>query len=622
MITEATVGEVIKSTFPYLKNRFGLLNEELEHYSSNAFTPYLIRKYNSLNESTSQLFRNKGYKINELYVPLTIQEPEEESNFRIDDFPDELFQKDTKILVKDSAGMGKSTILKMIYRYAFDSHKIAFYIDLKSLINNGEVLAVEDYLQHELPDFKKDISKEFLLKLFSENKFYFMFDGADEVPDKYKEALFLKVISFCEKLKNSFFIVATREEDSVLSSFHSFKSYSINALEKEEAYELLRKYEFKDVKAEFLIEELEKGKNRPVLEFLKNPLLTTLLYTAYTYKKKIPLKKNLFYSQVFSALYENHDATKIGYLTRKKHSGLDIDDFEKILSHLAFNSRVLEELEYTRTELLKKLTKIAESHPTIEFTPSSFIKDLTTSVPVFRKDGNSYIWQHKSIQEYFYVRFLDLVLNDEQKKKVVSNILEQDDLKKYRFILDILFDEDEEFFHNFITRDVLKFTKKTMDECEYNLQEAALNVFYKYSSNLSVNIQDKDNKTIDILFDDIQDTIQKDYSIPEQYSSQAMKFSLGEKNRATVSLIFSHSYVTILMILCEKNCSFVKEYTCEHENIEESVSVSNLEKKGDLSELMKLGLRADVYILDIKGCESYLIDLDKKLSERDRLLVF
>lgn len=45
-------------------------------------------------------------------------------------------------------------------------------------------------------------------------------------------------------------------------------------------------------------------------EFLKNPLLVSLLFAAFDFKQTIPLKKHIFYRQVFDAYFDSHDLSK------------------------------------------------------------------------------------------------------------------------------------------------------------------------------------------------------------------------------------------------------------------------------------------------------------------------
>ncbi|WP_229650749.1 hypothetical protein, partial [Vibrio parahaemolyticus] len=85
-----------------------------------------------------------------------------------------------------------------------------------------------------------------------------------------------------------------------------------------------------------------------------------------------------------------------------KKCGLDIDDFESIVSTLAYSSRFNEQLEYKREQLKDIINDIADRQTTIKFDKRGLLSDLTAAVPLLRRDGLNFRWQHKSIQEYFF----------------------------------------------------------------------------------------------------------------------------------------------------------------------------------------------------------------------------
>ncbi|AYO23126.1 hypothetical protein D0856_24830 [Vibrio owensii] len=150
-------------------------------------------------------------------------------------------------------------------------------------------------------------------------------------------------------------------------------------------------------------------------------------------------------------MYEGHDATKAGYFYREKKSNLSISSFEEILSSLAFKGRSEEKLEYGKYELEDIIKNISLKHPTINFSPRDFMEDIIVNVPVFKKEGDIYSWQHKSIQEYFFVRRVALEKDNQKKTNLIKNVTSQ---KSYKFhlVLDILYDECEVLFHDSATR--------------------------------------------------------------------------------------------------------------------------------------------------------------------------
>jgi len=562
------ITELIKSSLPKVLKQLSGYADDIDHHYNDKLSKYLTTNYDKLNSSTSQLFRNQDFKINELYVPLTITNSATSKKTKINKFPKSLIDTEPNILINDTAGMGKSTLLKMIFRYSIDENQIIpFYIDMKSLIKDEKVTSVIDSFINNFPSYTKIPNQDFLQKLFELGNFIFLFDGADEVADSFKDEVYSEINKFVDIATESKFIIATRDEDKILSSFNHFKSFRINELEKEEAYQLIRNYDVKNEIAEKLISEINKEENLPVLEFLKNPLLGTLLYTAYSFSKKIPLKKNLFYKQVYESLYENHDATKIGFLSREKKSGLDIDDFEIILSQFAFLGRLEEKLEYKHSEIMIILDKINDSHPTINFKSRDFIHDMLSRVPILRKDGQYLIWQHKSIQEYFFIRFITKVMNETQRVNIISNMLKSKNIDKYKLIFDILYDEDVEFFHDNITLNIFEEYQNQVKDTD-NLCDN-IDYFYKYW------ISDDFQHTVDI-FDSgnsIHTHIVEEKIYPKLSKSQIQLMEdryivthLFIMHDSAFMLELSHKHTILISLLHNKGYEFLYKYTNTNTN--------------------------------------------------------
>ena len=143
------------------------------------------------------------------------------------------------------------------------------------------------------------------------------------------------------------------------------------------------------------------------MSFWPTRLLTSLLYKSFDHKLTIPLRKHLFYRQVFDALYETHDLSKErGEFQRPKKCGLDIDQLKQILRRVGFLTYGKNKVEFTKDELLTFIHKAKESSSDTKSAPSSILHDLTHAVPLMVKDGNYIRWTHKSIQEYFAAQYI------------------------------------------------------------------------------------------------------------------------------------------------------------------------------------------------------------------------
>ncbi|WP_036422476.1 hypothetical protein, partial [Morganella morganii] len=213
--------------------------------------------------------------------------------------------------------------------------------------------------------------------------FIYFFDGVDEIPFDIKNDIIKKIKIFSDEMNDSKIIITSRPDQSLLE-LHSFNRFKIKPLDIEKSYDLIRLYDINSSKignsltlSNKLISEIKLMRdkdNTTILEFLTTPLYVSLLFCSYKYKPVIPRRKDLFYSQVFEALFETHDLSKETGYVRIKASGLDITDFSIILRRLAFwclknNGR----LEFSRAELEAVLTNITEKLKGISVKPISFI---------------------------------------------------------------------------------------------------------------------------------------------------------------------------------------------------------------------------------------------------------
>lgn len=572
---KAIISNFVKNSFPYISKKVIDFKDKIEHEHKNKLSKYVLNKYLNLNKSASLLHKSEKKKLSELYVPLTIYNKDVKA--KIDKYPSNIFKHLNKIIIVDSAGMGKSTILKMLFRYAIEEDIILpFYIDMKSLIDEDEekVINVIDLILKEFPSFTEKPKEQFLKKIFEQESYLFLFDGADEVPDKYKKQVYSEIDSFMNVNRKNKFIVATREENIILSSFHGLDIFHIAKLKHQESFLLIKKY-YEDA-SEKLIKELNNQKNRTILEFLENPLLTTLLITAYSYGQTIPFKKSLFYRQVYQALFETHDSHKLGSFSREKSSNLDIKQFEKILFKLAYHGRLREQIKYKEKELEDLLEQINNTFATINFTPRNFINDLISRVQLFKKDGLVFLWQHKSIQEYFFTQYILSIEDKEKQKKFIYALLNNKNNERFRLVFDILYDEDTELFHDILTIPIIdEYINKT--KFIESSVVSSINYLYKFfikkveygqidvknSSSMSqVNISQYGFST------EMINEFEKSFN-PVSRALGILDTKM-KKSPMYICNTFYHKYEFIIEILFEKKCDFIYPYS----NTKESVRLS------------------------------------------------
>lgn len=440
-LIESLVSNVVVPKLEKFVERIGIeynknLIPQREHFMEYFYRSY--KKYSILN---TLVFRNSQRELKDLYIPLTINLKTTNSSrqIKIDGYPYELLSSYQKLLITDSAGMGKSTITKKIFLDIIDNgYGIPIYVELRRLSKEHNLLCE---INQQLNSLSKEFNSTLLIELIQSGGFVFIFDGYDEIKLSEKNIVTNDIQDFISKAGDNTFILTSRPEAS-LASFGDFQQVSIDPLKKKESYELLRKYDGQGETSTMLIEKLKSGKYNMIDEFLKNPLLVSLLFVAFDYKQTIPLKKHVFYRQVYDAHFDGHDLSKGGGFTHEKKSRLDIDDFDKILRFTGFECLKQQKIEFTKDELLLILAKAKSFWNSICFNESDILDDLLCAVPLFCQDGAYYKWSHKSLQEYFAAQFIYKDSKSGQDK-ILSALYNSNHLEKYINVLDLYYDIDQ-----------------------------------------------------------------------------------------------------------------------------------------------------------------------------------
>ena len=416
-VAPAAVKILMPKLLQHISGELKDLAADIHHAVFNAFSKYMQGVYEKHSYFSSLVFPNQQLRLKDFYLPLTLQFQDERQprTTRVDDFPFDVFNEKKDLLIVDQAGMGKSTLLKFTFLVAVEKDLgIPIFVELRKLKPTESILS---YVFNQLKTLDGSLDESLVVRLLESGQFIFFLDGFDEVADTDREGVTEKLKDFKRRANKNRFIITSRDQVG-LAALADFFRVTIQPLNFEEAITLIRKYSAGSELGESLIEKLQSPANVPIHEFLTNPLLVSLLFKAYEHKHTIPLKKHIFYRQVFDALFENHDLSKdAGELNRKKLCGLDIYSFDKVLRAIGFLSLESGRVEYPKDDFLRLIEAAKKLTVGIDFNPQAMLQDLVTRVPLFVVDGNYYRWNHKSIQEYFAA----LYLSEEgtESKKVV-----------------------------------------------------------------------------------------------------------------------------------------------------------------------------------------------------------
>ena len=358
--------------------------------------------------------------------------------------------------------MGKSTIVKKIFIDSIDNKKaIPLIVELRRLSKDKKIL---EEIQEQINALEKNFDKSLLLELLNEGGFVILLDGFDEISLSEREIVTADIQSFITKASRNKFVLTSRPENA-LASFGDFQEFRIEPLKKKEAFELLRKYDKQGTVSALLIKKLEESDMLNISEFLTNPLLVSLLFTAFQHKQTIPFKKHIFYRQVYDANFDSHDLTKGDSYIHDKYCKLETDDFHRVLRHIGFSYlKDNQRIEFTKDQILLLIAKAKAFCVDLKFNESEFLKDLLVTVPLFTQDGNYYRWAHKSLQEYFAAQFIYLD-SKEQQSNILLQLYNSPSLDKFLNILDLYYDIDTKTFRSTILFNVLKEYKIYFESC-------------------------------------------------------------------------------------------------------------------------------------------------------------
>lgn len=423
--------------------------------NSNAFIAYYKRAYNNYSIINTLAFKERVKKLKDIYIPLTIypvDNKKEKKLTKIEGYPKELLDKYSRILITDTAEMGKSTLMKRMFLDVIDGQfGIPIFIELRRLNENNDIL---NEVAIQLGGLNDGFDKEILETLFVDGEFIFFFDGYDEISSSNKAFVTRNIQDFVAKASNNKYILTSRPEEE-LACFGEFQEFRIRELKKVESYDLLRKYDISGKTSRLLISKLETGNYSMINEFLKNPLLVSLLFAAFDFKQTIPLKKHIFYRQVFDAYFDSHDLSKGDSYVHEKKSNLDLDDFDKVMRKIGYECLRKQKIEFEKDELLNIIDSAKSGFSNLNFASTSLLGDLLKAVPLFCQDGMYYKWVHKSLQEYFAAEFIYKDSKNNQDA-ILTTLYKSKKIDLYINLLDLYFDIDPVGFQKNIVKPLLE----------------------------------------------------------------------------------------------------------------------------------------------------------------------
>lgn len=474
--TRAVATESTKYLFEILKSKINNVFErkkiKFEHYDELAekFNRYLENSVNEYSTIPTIALKHRKVYLEHVYQPLKILSLEFDSYAKpndavlLDSYNDDFFKNHSKLLITDSAGMGKSTFLKFLFLSSIRQQiQIPVFIELRRLNINHSVI---DEIYKKINFISADFTKEHIIELIKDGDFLFFLDGYDEIPGNDRDKVSSDLKQFISYGNKNRFIITSRPHHGL--HFSDFEKFEIVGLQKEESFELIEKYD--NVSGyklhENLVKTIDNAKGQ-FDEFLENPLYVSLLYLTYRNKHELPLTQASFYRHVYDALYSDHDLTKEDGYKRQILSGLSKDELDSFLQQFAFQCIEGGINDFEKDHLLNALKEVLkDSVLERKIEPSEVLVDIIQNVPLLIKEGSSYKWIHKSFMEYFAAKYISI---DRDKVEFLEGLWENQltYLDDFSNLLTIYADIDKKTFNDIFVKRLLEDFINHVEEEEH-----------------------------------------------------------------------------------------------------------------------------------------------------------
>jgi len=477
--------ENMKRYFASLSNdKVQIKNEEINAYHEVCKKEYGIIRFTGI----SGVENKKAQDIDKFYVENTFSyyfTKESRDIYRSDLERIELIQlKDffnigNKIVLIGAAGLGKSTALNYLfcnYEEMYNLYSVKIKMDLKEYAKDiGE--NKKDLLWCIATEFSRKIKRakmsfseiETVLSEFLDSgKCLLILDALDEIPTQtVRDKVRNEIASFCEIYYLNRYIISTREAGYLRNSFDdSFLHIKINdfgetQIKKYSENWFSSYYPNKDFR-DFWDKFSKEVKRARCDNLIRNPIVLILALVIFDIEKNLPNRRVEFYKKCIETfLTVREDRKGACILSEKAKNILGIDS---VVPKIAFYkySHVTKNIGYrfSYDELKKSVFNAIEVEDEINWGDAvkQYSEYLVERTELIREiDEDVLDFAHKTFYEYFLAVYFtkeyenDELINllqewigdannDELARLIIEIIIQKDEPKQHRAIINYLFD--------------------------------------------------------------------------------------------------------------------------------------------------------------------------------------
>ncbi|WP_247947727.1 NACHT domain-containing protein [Streptococcus constellatus] len=382
------------------------------------YLEYSCKKYSTVK---TLLYKNEGKFLYNFYEPQFL---ESESGELIDTSNSNMiFQKNHKIIVTGTGGIGKSMLMKHIFiNQVNNASSIPIFIELKS-INAIQLddFDFETFIFQEIERHHLNIPIDYFKETLKTGEYTIIFDGLDEIVSTHRNMLDQSLKKFVDVYYKNKYILSSRPSDDFIG-WSNFSEYEVKLLTKEQAVSLIGRLDYDTKVKNKFSRELKDRLFDNHESFASIPLLLTIMLMTYEDGASIPNNLTDFYNQSFYTLYQKHDASKSGY-KRELKANLSPEQFKEVLSYLAMKTFFKGQITFNDDSFNTYLNDFKKRN-SMAFINSNFIKDSISNVCMISQEGINYKFAHRSFQEYFAGVGVSKLDDSTQKKLLTSWAIE------------------------------------------------------------------------------------------------------------------------------------------------------------------------------------------------------
>ena len=397
--------------------------DEISHIFKKGIKDYLESHSKKFLSTNTFLFRYEKISFYKAYYPLEVSISRDKYSF---ESPSEIFKREQFIALIGSAGSGKSTLTKYLFLQSIrKEYKIPILVELRQLNNSNNT--IEEFITEFLLDVKIEQSEKYLEETISKNMFLFIFDGFDEIYSENRNNILYEIERFIDKFPNNKYIITGRP-GSGAEHMPRFNLAKVKPLRRIDVIIFIQKFVTNIERRERLLTVIRNELNKQYIEYLSNPLLLSMFISTFEKYPSIPDLKSEFYSNVFETLYSLHDGLIKNSYKRQRISKLNKPQILEVLYSFSY-STYLQGLYNFKLNLISDTFLNIQRCKPFQFEVETLIYDFETSISIWIKEGLEYKFPHRTLQEYFVVKFISEIRNENDKERAYDRYVNETLLK-------------------------------------------------------------------------------------------------------------------------------------------------------------------------------------------------